>query len=202
MLSLLSASCLSIPNLVPDLHSDADRGKFSADEYDPSKPEFIATASQEEVDRTNARMLAQQIAKLEAHAAKRRQAGKAVSHYESVVESLKSRATMQRSGTGVQTTQSEPNLKSLGQLYTGRRRVESEELPVVDEQGSGNPNGDEAPTVNAVPRCPRWTPVGDLNKRPAWHPQGFAVAYPSADEGVPNMDLPGMPCTELNEEGI
>merc|ERR1740121_2700999 len=60
------------------------------DDYDPRKPEYIAEATEEQVEQTNAHLLARQIAKLEAAAAHRKQRGcKVVKHYTSVVESLR-----------------------------------------------------------------------------------------------------------------
>merc|ERR1740121_2824238 len=60
------------------------------DDYDPRKPEYIAEATEEEVEQTNARMLARQIAKLEAATAHRKEGGcKVVRHYANVVESLR-----------------------------------------------------------------------------------------------------------------
>merc|ERR1719410_285215 len=60
------------------------------DDYDPRKPEYIAEATEEEVEQTNAHMLARQIAKLEAATAHRKERGcKVVAHYTNVVESLR-----------------------------------------------------------------------------------------------------------------
>lgn len=69
-----------------------------ADEYDPSRPEFIARASSVEVARANAMLLGRQITKLESHAARRRSAsrGKVVGHYESVLSKLTSEARQGR----------------------------------------------------------------------------------------------------------
>merc|ERR1719188_1099204 len=61
------------------------------DLYDPSKPEFITPATPEEVKRTGELLLAKQIAKLEAYAARRRGDTKVVGHYHRVLGSLRSR---------------------------------------------------------------------------------------------------------------
>merc|ERR1719336_1972148 len=45
------------------------------DDYDPRKPEYIAEATEEEVEQTDANLLARQIAKLEAATAHRQERG-------------------------------------------------------------------------------------------------------------------------------
>merc|ERR1719471_431106 len=61
------------------------------DLYDPSNPEFIAPATQEEVAETNAKLLAKQIAKLEAYTARRKAESKVAAYYKNVVSTLRSR---------------------------------------------------------------------------------------------------------------
>jgi len=97
------------------------------DEYDPSSPQFIAPASLEEVESTNARMLAQQIAKLESYAARKRSSlntevasnDKVVHHYQSVLETMKHTASTSSSSGGARRAanlrciQSAPDLQDL-----------------------------------------------------------------------------------------
>jgi len=66
------------------------------EDYDPRKPEYIAPATPEEVERHNAHLLAKQIARLEASAMTHSKAAqlahdKVAQHYQHVAETLKSK---------------------------------------------------------------------------------------------------------------
>jgi len=97
---------------------------FEDDPYDPSKPEYIAPATQEEVERVNAQLLAKQIAKLEAHTARRRRSSRpdVILHYQSVLNALRSREPVVRgalaSDLAYRRTHSAPNLAAEDMLAT------------------------------------------------------------------------------------
>merc|ERR1740122_511290 len=73
-----------------ELNSESE-SESEEDLYDPSKPEFISPATPEEVEKIGALLLAKQIAKLEAHAARRGEDTKVVGHYQNVLSTLRSR---------------------------------------------------------------------------------------------------------------
>lgn len=149
----------------------SDLAKARADSYDPMKPENIIPATEEEVERANSILLSKQIAKLEAHAARRRSEPKVVLHYNSVVDTLRSREAMVgsklRSKLSHRRIRSEPNFAYSDEAFgSSRRRADSdapapvieEEAPLatVEEEFMATPDED-LPAVNIVRACA--TPV-------------------------------------------
>merc|ERR1719343_191039 len=101
MMALFGTQCLDTLAIAADREqaisvSDEDHREQAMsvsdeDVYDPSKPEFISPATPEEVEKMGAHLLAKQIAKLEAHAARRGHDTKVVGHYQNVLSTLRSR---------------------------------------------------------------------------------------------------------------
>lgn len=137
--------------------------------YDPSNPENIAPATQEEVEKTNAMLLAKQIAKLEAYTARRRAESKIAAHYTSVVSTLRSReaaiSAMFKSQLSHRRARSQPDLVQVEEVGSALKcRANSEALAAVPEDVSAafeedleslTPD-DELPVVNVVRSCPTW----------------------------------------------
>lgn len=154
-----------------------------SDPYDPRKPEYIAEATQEEVEKTNAELLARQIAKLEAATAHRKErGGKVVGHYKSVVATLRdkeaaimgkfsrrgkfSHARVRSEPVAITRQQSEELATKRGRFETVEQSGlvefdEDDELTgSFDESSMGDE--DDEPSVQSVRRCPAWrAPVHD-----------------------------------------
>lgn len=190
-----------------------------ADPYDPRKPEYIAEATQEEVERTNAELLKRQIAKLEAATAARKERGcKVVRHYNSVVETLRDKEAAimgkfaaRRGKFSHARVRSEPVALTRQQSaeLTKRARfdtvAEQSALFQFDEDdeiaGSADESfmgdEDEEPNVQAVRTCPAW--------RAPVHGKGLLV--PGALEQPLSGALQGEPIFDsstaaLMKEGI
>merc|ERR1719195_866670 len=88
-MALFGAQCL-IDTANSERDETIDVSESDEDRYDPSKPEFISPATPEEVERTGELLLAKQIAKLQAHAARRRGDSNVTGHYHRVLGSLRS----------------------------------------------------------------------------------------------------------------
>lgn len=154
------------------------------DDYDPRKPEYIAKATEEEVEQTDAHLLARQIAKLEAATAHRKErGGKVVRHYNNVVESMRDKEAAimgkfkRRGRFSHARVRSEPVMirhdseEELQELARHTRRSDTfrHPLPELDEEDSilcdeSAVVGEEEdePRVQLVRACPAWrAPVHD-----------------------------------------
>lgn len=213
----LGNDCMSLPSLLPDLDLEAspnDEDDEEAlwdgaqsqvvtfapeeDQYDPSNPEFIAPASQEEVDSTNAKLLEKQIAKLESYAARKRSAigpdlaksCKVVHHYQNVLNSMKTEvpAPRQRSSLkGLRGIQSAPDLQLLGQFSESRprHRVHSDELEDISEEhcpGAWSSEDAGSPSVDEWPHGLHWgAPTGHLIRQLSRDSQDWKKPLPHRD---------------------
>lgn len=100
LIRMMQSQCLKVDDFMAseadaqdssDLDADlCDSLALDEDPYDPSKPEYIVPATDEEVEQANAALLAKQIAKLEAHIARRSEV-KVIVHYLSVLRTLRNR---------------------------------------------------------------------------------------------------------------
>merc|ERR1712217_594062 len=126
--------------------------------------------TEEEVEQANAVLLTQQIAKLEAHAARRQAGSKVVSHYQSVPSTLRSTEASTRSKLkhkfSHRRVRSEPTAVLVAEVETaGRCRANSDWLLTVPEESAAEfendmlrSNRDEgSPVVCVVRSCQAWT---------------------------------------------
>jgi len=172
---------------------------LDSDSYDPSKPEYIVPATQEEVEQANAVLLAQQIAKLGAHAARRRTGSKVVSHYQRVLSTLRSKEECTRSKLTSQLAQrrvrSEPSLLHLDEEVetSAMCGAVSEWLVAVPEESPAEFDDDEFlwtldegghPAVQSVRSCPTWMrhSMTQLNSESRFSAQQFIGATPLDSE--------------------
>jgi len=163
MMALFGTQCLDTVAII----ADREQAISVSDEdlYDPSKPEFISPATPEEVEKMGALLLAKQIAKLEAHAARRGENAKVAGHYQSVLSSLRSRRETTASKLTSQLgrhARSAPCLVQLQEEHSRPRcRAGSDLLPALSEETPAEFEDmppldlDEgAPRINAVRSIP------------------------------------------------
>merc|ERR1719330_612862 len=103
---------------------DAYPSEADTDPYDPAKPEYIAAATPDEIEKTNAVLLGRQIAKLEAYNKRRKSKEPSLEgHYESVLDQWREDGArvMFKSQLKDRRAHSEPNLVQLEALSTGQR---------------------------------------------------------------------------------
>lgn len=190
MVAMMGAQCFE--NWVESLNGDDDEivatdveqdDDFEADSdpYDPSKPEYISPATQEEVDRTNAVLLAKQIAKLEAYATRRRAESRVARHYDTVLSSWRGSEAAAggkpRSPLSGRRVQSEPSLVQLEETFVRLRcHAASDGFAAMLEECSPSSCAEEmpgfalheedSPVVSAVRGCPTPTipSIAQLNR--------------------------------------
>lgn len=191
MVAMMGAQCFE--NVLANLNGDDDEIvtrsglpedddlEADSDPYDPSKPEYISPATQEEVDRTNAVLLAKQIAKLEAYATRRRAESRVARHYDTVLSSWRggeaAAGGKPRSPLSGRRVQSEPSLVQLEETSVRSRcHAASDGFAAMLEECSPTScaeempgfalDEDDSPVVSAVRGCstPTIPSIAQLNR--------------------------------------